>query len=97
MPAYLIANVTVTDPERYAAYRAQAPAVIARYGGRYLVRAGQVHQLEGDMALDRVVVLEFPTLEAAQAFYASADYAPLRQIRQQAARSSIVLVEGAAP
>ena len=66
MKAYLVANITVTDPERYAPYRAQVPAVIARHGGRFLVRAGKVHPMAGDFGLDRFVIVEFDSLEAAQ-------------------------------
>lgn len=94
MPAYLVADITVTDPQRYAEYRAKAPAVIAQYGGRYLVRAGTIHPLEGDLGVDRFVVLEFPTLQAARTFYDSPEYAPLLQLRQETTRSKVALVEG---
>ncbi len=56
---YLIANVTVTDPDRYAAYRQQVPAVIEQFGGRFLVRAGALDRVEDADGFDRVVVLEF--------------------------------------
>ena len=91
MPVYLIANLTVTDPARFQTYREQVPAVIAQYGGRYLVRGGTVHNLEGDLGLD------FPSLAAAQAFHASPEYAPLLQIRAESTRSQIVLIEGLPP
>jgi len=68
MAAYLIANLTITDPARFSDYRARVPEVIAQYGGRYLVRAGAVHPLEGDLGVDRFVILEFPSLEAAKRF-----------------------------
>ena len=97
MPVYLIANLTVTDPARFQTYREQVPAVIAQYGGRYLVRGGTVHNLEGDLGLDRCVMLEFPSLAAAQAFHASPEYAPLLQIRAESTRSQIVLIEGLPP
>ncbi|MBW6396685.1 DUF1330 domain-containing protein [Roseomonas sp. HJA6] len=97
MTAYLVANITVTDPERYPAYRAQVPAVIAQYGGRFLVRAGTVHPLEGEFGLDRFVVIEFPSLEAAKAFYHSPEYAPLLKLRSETTRSQVVFVEGYRP
>ncbi len=97
MPAYLLANITVTDPQRYQAYRDQVPAVIAQYGGRYIVRAGAVHPLEGDLGLDRCVVLEFPSLAAARRFYDSPEYAPLLKLRLATTRSHVALVEGVAP
>lgn len=97
MTAYLVANITITDPERYPSYRAQVPAVIARYGGRFLVRAGAVHPLEGDMGLDRLVVIEFPSMDAARAFYDSPEYAPLLQLRSETTQSRVVFVEGYQP
>ena len=63
MPAYLIVDCEVTDPERYEAYKQLAPPAIAKYGGRYLVRGGDVTPLEGDWRPNRVVVLEFPDVE----------------------------------
>jgi uncharacterized protein (DUF1330 family) len=97
MPAYVVVNVEVQDPERFEAYRAQAPAVIAQYGGRYLVRGGEVHPVEGSFGFKRLVILEFPSVEAARRFYDSPEYAPLLKLRQEAARSDMVLVEGVAP
>ncbi len=97
MTAYIVANITVTDPERYPRYRAQTPAVVARYGGRFLVRAGAVHPLEGEFGFDRFVVIEFPSLEAARRFYDSPEYAPLLKLRMETTRSQVALVEGYAP
>ena len=97
MAAYLIGNITVTDPGRFEDYRARVPAVIAQHGGRYLVRAGTVHPLEGEMGLDRVVVLEFPSMEAARRFYDSPEYAPLLKLRLETTRSRVAFVEGYAP
>ncbi len=97
MPGYLIANLTVTDPERYQLYRERVPAIIARYGGRYLVRAGAIHPMEGDLGLDRFVVIEFPSMDAAKRFYDSPEYAPLLKLRVEATRSQVALVEGDAP
>ena len=75
MPAYLIVDCEVTDPERYEAYKQLAPPAIAKYGGRYLVRGGEMTPLEGDWRPNRVVVLEFPDVETAKRFYASPEYA----------------------
>ena len=97
MAAYLIGNITVTDPERFPAYRERVPAVIAQYGGRYLVRAGTVHPLEGDLGFDRPVVVEFPSMQAARRFYDSPEYAPLLKLRTETTRSRVAFVEGYAP
>lgn len=96
MSAYLIANITVTDPVAFAQYGAQVPDVIARFGGRYLVRGGAVETKEGAPSLNRVVVVEFPTMQAAQSFYNSPDYAPLIDLRTRATVGSLALVEGVA-
>lgn len=97
MPAFLIANIRVKDPAKFAAYRDQVAPMIARFGGRYLIRGGAVTPVEGAPALDRVVVLEFPTMEGLKAFYHSPDYAPLIALRQEAADGDVALVEGYAP
>jgi|SRR5579864_5287759 len=94
MAAYLIATIQVTDSTVYEEYRNRVPAVIAAYGGRYLVRGGPVEQLEGDANPQRVVVLEFSSMERLRAFYDSADYRPLIALRQRSARSSLFAVEG---
>jgi uncharacterized protein (DUF1330 family) len=94
MAAYFVVNLDVKDPERFEAYRAQVPAVIEKHDGRYLVRGGEAHPVEGDLGLKRLVILEFPSMEAARRFYDSPDYAPLLRLRQEAAASDIVLVEG---
>ena len=97
MPAYFIVNLDVKDREKFERYHAEVPAVIAKHGGRYLVRGGELHPIEGDLGLKRLVVLEFPSLEAARRFYDSPEYAPLLKLRQEAARSDIVPVEGWTP
>lgn len=94
MAAYLYGNIEITDPQLYEQYRARVPAVIAAHGGRYLVRGGAVTPLEGDTPAHRQVILEFPSMARLQAFYESADYAPLLALRQRAARGSLVAVEG---
>ena len=97
MPAYIIVNIEVTDPAGFERYRAAVPPVIAAHGGRYLVRGGDLHVMEGAPDWKRLVVLEFPSLDAARAFYASADYAPLLALRLASSRNEMVMVEGHAP
>jgi uncharacterized protein (DUF1330 family) len=92
--AYLIADVEVTDGQAYQAYREQVPAVIAAYGGRYLVRGGAVRRLEGDGALHRLVVLEFPDMAKLTAFYESPEYQRLAPLRQKASRADLFAVQG---
>ena len=94
MPAFLIANIDVTDPAKFDEYRAKVPAVIAQYGGTYRVRGGALETVEGTSPFKRLVVLEFPTMEGLKAFYHSAEYALLIALRQSASRGDVVLVEG---
>jgi uncharacterized protein (DUF1330 family) len=94
MPAYVVVDGEVTDPARYDQYKAAAPAAIARYGGRYLVRGGTTAILEGDWKPMRVVILEFPSLAAAKEFYDSPEYRAARALRAGAAKMKVIAVEG---
>ena len=94
MKAYLIADISVTDPKGFAAYREQVPAVLARYGGKFLVRAGAVHPLEGDLGLARLVVIEFPSYQAALDCYRSQEYAKAIAQRQASADADLIVAEG---
>ena len=97
MPAYLIADIEVTDPTAYEEYRKQVPALIAAHGGRYLARGGSTTVLEGSWTPKRLVILEFRDMAALKAFHASPAYGPLAELRQRNARSNLVAVEGSAP
>ncbi len=94
MPAYLFANIEITHPADFEAYRSLVPAVIAAYGGRYLVRGGAVERLEGDAPAGRLVILEFPDMAQLKAFYGSVEYRPLLALRERAARTNLLAVEG---
>lgn len=96
MSAYIFVNCEVTEPAKYEQYKALAPAAIARHGGRYLARGGESAVLEGDWQPKRVVILEFPSLAAAKAFYDSPEYRAARAIRVGAARMDMIAVEGIA-
>jgi uncharacterized protein (DUF1330 family) len=90
---YWIVHVDVTDAEAYKTYVPLSSAAVAAHGGRFLVRGGQGHTVEGDLGA-RHVVVEFPSLEAAQAAYRSPEYAKALPIRQANAVSNVVIVEG---
>ena len=94
MPAYVVAEVEVTDPAEFEAYRKGVPAAVAAYGGRYLARGGAVEPLEGGWAPKRMVILEFPSMVQAKAWYASAEYRDLKALRQRTATTRAVLLEG---
>ena len=95
MPAYVICDIDVRDPETYREYTALVPGTLAPFGGRFIVRGGQFEPLEGDWLPRRLVVLEFPSSDHARRWYDSPGYAAAKQIRQRASGGNIVLVEGA--
>jgi len=95
MAAYLIGEIEVTDPATYEDYRKQVASTVTKYGGRFVVRGGKIQTLEGGWSPKRIVVLEFPSLEQAQKWYRSSEYAPLIALRQRASRGKLILVEGA--
>jgi uncharacterized protein (DUF1330 family) len=92
---YLIAEIDVQDAGQYAKYTAQTPAAVAKHGGKFVVRGGVWDAVEGRSPQGRVVVIEFPSLDAARTFYQSDDYQPLIPIRQSASTGRVFLVEGA--
>ena len=95
MPAYIIVDITVTNPDQYEDYKKLTPATLALYEGKFIVRGGTTETLEGGWDPGRIVVLEFPTLEKARAWYNSPEYSSARQIRWQASTGKMILVEGA--
>jgi uncharacterized protein (DUF1330 family) len=94
MKGYLIANIDVHDPNTFAEYREKVTPLIARFGGRYLVRGGKLRKLEGDLEFKRLIVLEFPSLADAERFYDCPEYRPLIALRGASTMSDVVIVEG---
>jgi uncharacterized protein (DUF1330 family) len=94
MPAYVIVETDVTDPEQYERYKAAGAEAVAAAGGRYLVRGGELAVLEGDWEPSRLVVLEFKDLEAAKRWYDSERYRQARTLRESAARLRMLAVQG---
>jgi len=96
MKAYVVAEVDVTDPAAYEEYRKLVAPTVEKYGGRFLVRGGKVHGKEGGWQPPRLVMVEFPSLEQAQAWYQSPEYAPALAIRAKASKSRLIIAEGLA-
>lgn len=94
MPAYLIVRLEVSDPARLKEYATATPPIIAQYGGKFLARGGHTVTLEGPTETRRVVVIEFPSLAAAEAYYHSAQYSEARKLRAGAAIAEFIAVEG---
>ncbi len=94
MPAYLIAEIDVADTVAYEEYRELTPGAVAAYGGKFIVRGGTVDSKEGGWKPNRLVVVEFPSMEKARKFYDSPEYAPALAIRLKAAKSRLILAEG---
>ena len=95
MAAYIIAQINVTDPAKYQEYAKLAGPATLKYGGRFVVRGGAKSVLEGEVPYQRIVVTEFPDVEAAKRFYASPEYQAARERRIGAADFSMMVIEGA--
>jgi uncharacterized protein (DUF1330 family) len=94
MPAYIIVDVEITDPEQYEAYKKLTPASLVPFGGKFIVRGGNVETLEGDWKPGRIVVLEFPDYENARNWWNSEEYTYARSVRQYAANARIIAADG---
>jgi len=94
MSAYVVVQVEINDPVRYADYKGMVPASLEKYGGRFIVRGGQVHTMEGDWAPKRFVLVEFPSVERAKAWWDSPEYREARDLRWATASSQLIIVEG---
>ena len=94
MAAYLVADTEIVDHQIYDEYKRQVAPVIAKFGGRFLVRGGKHSVLEGTWQPHRLVLIEFPNMEALRSWYNSPEYAPLLALRQPAATDHLVAVEG---
>jgi len=94
MSAYIIVDIAVHDPEKYKEYVSVAPGFVAKHQGKYIVRGGDVAVAEGDWQPERLVVVEFPSLEHAHAFLQDPEYQSVAAIRQAATTSKLIVVGG---
>ena len=95
MAGYIVADIEITDSDEYQKYAQQTAATLERYGGKFMVRGGQPETLEGDWKAKRIVIIEFPSVEQAKAWYDSPEYSAIIGIRQRSAVSNILIVRGA--
>jgi len=96
MAAYIISDVTIHDDASATAYRERAARSIAQHGGRYLARAGAIEVLEGDWAPRAIIIVEFPDMAQARAWYRSPEYAEALKYRDAALSRDLILVDGTA-
>jgi len=94
MPAYVIVEVEIHNPVDYEEYKKLTPASIAAFDGRFIVRSAKADCLEGDWHPQRIVVLEFPSVERAKEWWHSEEYARAKQIRHRTAKTKMLVVEG---
>jgi uncharacterized protein (DUF1330 family) len=97
MPVYLIIEITVIDQDIYGDFVGRVSAVVEQYGGRYLARGGEVYNMVGDWEPERIVLIEFESIEPVQEFFASKEYLELVPLREQSATTRAIIVEGYAP
>ena len=94
MAAYVIVQVDVKDPVRYDDYKRMVPPSLEKFGGRFLVRGGKTHTMEGNWSPQRFVMVEFPTVEQAKAWWDSPEYRAARDLRWATAESQLIIAEG---
>jgi uncharacterized protein (DUF1330 family) len=94
MAVYMILEIEVVDAETYGEYVGQAPATVEQYGGRYLVRGGAVTPLAGGWDPQRLVVIEFPTMERFQEWLTSPEYTAIAPLRERSTKGKVIVVEG---
>ena len=94
MSAYLLANITVNNPENYKEYVEKVKSIVEKFDGEYLVRGGEMTVIEGDWPHKRNIVIKFPSHEKAMKWYNSEEYKPIRQIRHDNAVSNSIIVDG---
>jgi uncharacterized protein (DUF1330 family) len=96
MSAFIVAELEVLDNERFETYKQMVPPSLVPYGGRFIVRGGGVETLEGEWSPKRLVILEFPSMEQARAWWGSEGYSEAKALRQATASTQMILAEGVA-
>ncbi len=94
MSVYVIVDNEVINPEPYADYLALVTPTVAKYGGRYRVRAGKIHLADSDWRPERLVVIEFDDLQAAEAWVNADDVREIHDMRRRHARSRLIIIDG---
>lgn len=96
MPAYLIVRANVTDMEQYQEYMKLTPAIVEKFGGSFIIRGGEKVVLEGPDSPERIVLLEFDSVQTIERMYNSEEYQAAKKLREGAAIASFIALEGLA-
>ena len=94
MPAYMVVQATVTNPEQFAEYAERMPALVEKYGGKYRALGGEVETLEGDWGYQALVISEWSSMDQARTMWHSDDYAQLKKVRKGAVNVTVLLADG---
>ena len=94
MSGYVIYNIDVKNPEAYKEYIDKVKPIVEKFGGEYLVRAGEYKVIDGEWKYPRTVIIKFPTYEIANTWYNSDEYAPIRKIRKDNSEGNLIIIEG---
>ncbi len=94
MPAYLIAQINVTNEDSYKEYLEKVTPIVKKYGGEYIIRAGKFKTVLGNWDYKRNVVIKFPSYEIALKWYNSEEYLPVKKIREDNSKGNVIIIEG---
>ena len=97
MPAYVVGDIHITDPERYKAQVPTALATVARFGGHVIAGGGKLELLDGGPMPERIVIIEFPDAETARRWYRSEDYQAALKVRLATSDGRVFLIDGVEP
>lgn len=97
MSAIVLVEVSIHNPELYEEYKKHTLGTLQKYGGKFVVRGAQTESLEGDWNPQRLVILEFPSVQSAKDWWSSPEYTVAKNIRYQAAQSKMLVVESVGP
>ena len=94
MPAFMVVQATVTNPDQFAGYAERIPAMAEKYGGRYLARGGEVETLEGEWGYQALIIVEYPSMDQARTMWYSDEYKELKKLREGAVDITVLLADG---
>ena len=94
MSAYIIVQANITDIEKYKVYLEKVTPIVKKYSGEYLVRGGKYEKMLGNWEYERTVIIKFPSFKLAKDFHNSAEYEPIKKIREENSIGNLIIIEG---